>query len=247
VLKTKIVLCIAVLFAASDSLAIANSDIDFNGLDPSQPIAGQITLSDALLGVWRAETDSPDAFTLEQGSLNTEDGLRLRVEPTGNTLSVDLNIGAGPLAGLTQPDGHLIIGQPLYYSFLAKASTANSDNSQGYLAIAGDNEFSFVVGQTWGSEFFSNSEGAPSEFAFDSEIHRFVIKITRFDWGTQADVYIDPEPGVIEQNQTIDMQGWPSKEDSPAPKLLRLEFKANGNAWHFDDIMFGDTFDSVFP
>ncbi len=212
-------------------------------------IVGQAADTPMLRGAWAADQPT-QGFKVEEESLTYRDlatsGGRLVVEPTGRTLNVDLNTAAdGPLAPRVDQGRLGVVNQPVYVSFLCRAHGTEVRGSQGWIGLAGDGvEYSF--GQVWEQSTFSNTKGKPSDVPLDTQTHLVVLKVGVYAWGNQVDVYLDPELGQPESSQTVDLQGWPGGKDAPL-SVEQLRFKANGNAWSFDEVRVGTTFESVLP
>lgn len=232
---------ILVSLLSISQISRAEAIINFDGLDAG-PIASQQTQSKLLMGKWSSESKH---FLVKDKNLVGGAGQHLILSPYGQDLVVKLNLTDGPLSELTQANGEMIINKPIYYAFTLKARNEVSGEGQAYMALSSDSGFFFAVGQMWGQKHYGCSEGPVSDILIDAKAKRFVVKLVRYEWGVQADIFVNPSNNVQEHLIEPDFKGWPAKRDGPAPILNKLSFKANASSWAIDAIQFGATFDSV--
>lgn len=248
----KVPFLLALSFALALSPLCASSGLlayeGFNYYMPGEvPKEFQPALGKGFAGRWQGGGGHGSFVeaTLEYGKLVTSPGA-LRIHPTGQFVRVPLETSPnGPFKDLLNAEGK--IGKEwtrLYVSFLARAETTRVQSAQGLLIFAQGEEGRLAQGHLWEEADFSHDNGDPSlGLPLDDRTHLFVLRIEWMDWGTKVTYYLDPDPTGEEALHRVAGEAYPGKDFS----FDSLLFKANANAWIWDEIRIGLAWRSVLP
>lgn len=130
----------------------------------------------------------------------------------------------------------------LYMSWLFRGETGSS---AGYAGVAffqdSDSNERLFIGKLNENGQYSGTGGLGTfGAALDTETHLFVAKFTFKSGNDTIEVFLDPNLALPETLQTID-----GKTTGIDLKFDRLRLSSGGGAWWWDELRFGDTWDSV--
>ncbi len=157
------------------------------------------------------------------------------------------------------------VDETLYVSFLARAqfaaAVAGVESAYAGLSLFRDGaELQFLGGNNWGAWAYSlfgksgpvdlkNNAGTGSSLNYDTTTRRFVAKI-KFNAGAADDLTVWLDPVLADgdsQGAAIYMYSETALEDLSFDAFrLRAGSDPTDNAWEFDEICFGKTFESVW-
>lgn len=195
---------------------------------------------------------------LTWGNLLTTPGVRVNRVADDMQGLMDVTSG-GPFgsAGMVGANGNIggdEVSGTLYYSFLGKDSDGSGTGWAGFNLFSADDEQIGAGNPGTPDDYsiFHVSEGEPAigepATAIDDSVRLFVVKAEYVGGGKDSfTAWLDPDPSLSEaaQSANISVVGTTNDDDdNDGFNMIRMR---GDNAWEFDEIRIGTTWESVTP